>query len=593
MANEDYIEQQQRYAFIPRPPTAAEEERQSTQTRVSQALVRDPSFPWSLNIRSRNLSGYRAHVTNGILAAARKYKLVLNPVDLSWPGFGPTRGNTGCMYQTENLVRSTNSRMTAVPNGVTLEDHLLTKGILIGRAPHFNFAAYLYNSTCDQYERFLQKLWDDFFAMLGKYDSMLILLSNPPSHSPSMDICAIRLFVNHRRLQPRTPLVESDAVTPVLDIHGQQIQAKQFTGHFAQSHGSTWTISANSSKLRMKNLPLERSRPNNSPDFGQIHKFDGRLLEQEVPSPTADVQQYTRSVQNHKATSKANDLSLSADMRQFTKLGQQNHKSTDGPSRRVHSQQGQFTSRPGGKSKSKKIYLQASTCDNSPTLAKSQEQEGPSRRVRSQQSTRFEENQRACASFILWQLTSRVRWSISKGPLTTIHQIRGKSKSRKIHLQGSRCHHSPDLGKIERAYANFLPSWATSRANDLSVSADMQQFTKLGQNHKFDGRLLELEDPSPRVKVRQFTRFGQKHKFDGRLLEQEDGQDFLGTTKSTILTNHSYYTLPLPTISNLIIYSNAELVPTLHHSIPLLASLDPNNPPDSGRMIRLLMHAWQ
>eukprot|EP00980_Cylindrotheca_fusiformis_P010905 scaffold2490_cov109-Cylindrotheca_fusiformis.AAC.4 len=38
---------------------------------------------------------------------------------------------------------------------------------------------------------------------------------------------------------------------------------------------------------------------------------------------------------------------------------------------------------------------------------------------------------------------------------------------------------------------------------------------------KFDGRLLEQEDPSPRVDVQQFARFGQNCKFDIQLLEQE------------------------------------------------------------------------
>eukprot|EP00980_Cylindrotheca_fusiformis_P016359 scaffold4873_cov84-Cylindrotheca_fusiformis.AAC.1 len=97
-------------------------------------------------------------------------------------------------------------------------------------------------------------------------------------------------------------------------------------------------------------------------------------------------------------------------------------------------------------------------------------------------------------------------------------------------LEGSRPDNSPD----------FMLDGRLLRANDLSLSADMQQFTKLGQNRKFDGRLLELDDPSPRDDVRQFTKLGQNHKskmvhLEGstrnnspdsvkitRLLEQED-----------------------------------------------------------------------
>eukprot|EP00980_Cylindrotheca_fusiformis_P021622 scaffold8480_cov106-Cylindrotheca_fusiformis.AAC.1 len=104
---------------------------------------------------------------------------------------------------------------------------------------------------------------------------------------------------------------------------------------------------------------------------------------------------------------------------------------------------------------SKKIHLQQPTCNNSPDLCK----------------------------------ITRVRWSISKGPLTTIHQIRGKSKSKMVHLEGSMRNNSPDSGKIRRArrsiskgrgatihqiWAKSKASWATSRANDLSLSADMR-----------------------------------------------------------------------------------------------------------------------
>eukprot|EP00980_Cylindrotheca_fusiformis_P011358 scaffold2630_cov80-Cylindrotheca_fusiformis.AAC.1 len=66
---------------------------------------------------------------------------------------------------------------------------------------------------------------------------------------------------------------------------------------------------------------------------------------------------------------------------------------------------------------------------------------------------------------------TRVRWSISKGPLTTIHQIWGKikeqedpsprvearqftkvgqnRKSKMIHIEGSTRNNSPDSGEIQ------------------------------------------------------------------------------------------------------------------------------------------------
>eukprot|EP00980_Cylindrotheca_fusiformis_P022815 scaffold9792_cov74-Cylindrotheca_fusiformis.AAC.1 len=91
---------------------------------------------------------------------------------------------------------------------------------------------------------------------------------------------------------------------------------------------------------------------------------------------------------------------------------------------------------------SKKFHLEDSIHDNSPDLGKIEW---------------YVDNSD------LPMLRNIARRSISNGRGATIHQIRAK---------------------ITRAYANFLASWATSRANNLSLSADKRQFTELGQNQK-------------------------------------------------------------------------------------------------------------
>eukprot|EP00980_Cylindrotheca_fusiformis_P018633 scaffold6195_cov60-Cylindrotheca_fusiformis.AAC.1 len=83
--------------------------------------------------------------------------------------------------------------------------------------------------------------------------------------------------------------------------------------------------------------------------FGQNHKFDGRLLEREDPSPKVDVQQFTRFGLNHKIEK---DPSPRVPAQQFTRCGKITEY--DGPSRRVHSQQ--FT-RFGGKIKGTSTIL--------------------------------------------------------------------------------------------------------------------------------------------------------------------------------------------------------------------------------------------
>eukprot|EP00980_Cylindrotheca_fusiformis_P025503 scaffold13898_cov77-Cylindrotheca_fusiformis.AAC.1 len=102
--------------------------------------------------------------------------------------------------------------------------------------------------------------------------------------------------------------------------------------------------------------------------------FDGRLLEQEDPSPRVNVRQFTKIGQNHKSkmvhvegSTRNNSLDLGKNQSLMVDF------------------------------KSKKIHLQQSTCDNSPDSGKNTgllEQEDPSPRVYVQQFTKLGQNRK-------------------------------------------------------------------------------------------------------------------------------------------------------------------------------------------------------
>eukprot|EP00980_Cylindrotheca_fusiformis_P005081 scaffold1076_cov81-Cylindrotheca_fusiformis.AAC.5 len=158
----------------------------------------------------------------------------------------------------------------------------------------------------------------------------------------------------------------------------------------------------------------------------------------------------------------------------------------------------QFT-RFGQNRKSKNIHLQGSTCNNSPDLGK-------------------------------------IARYVDDSDLPMLWSMFNNSWSKNIHLQGSTCNNSPDLGKIARYVDDsdlpmlcsmFNNSWSRKihrqgltcdNSPDLGKTAryvddsDLPMLWSMFNNSWFDGRLLEQEDPSPRVDVRQFTRFGQNCK---------------------------------------------------------------------------------
>jgi len=76
------------------------------------------------------------------------------------------------------------------------------------------------SSTKEAYYFHYLQLWR-FCAIIGDYDSMLILL-NGPSKVPAMKLETIEAFVRFKRKTQGTPLVSIDGI-PILDVFGAQV----------------------------------------------------------------------------------------------------------------------------------------------------------------------------------------------------------------------------------------------------------------------------------------------------------------------------------------------------------------------------------
>eukprot|EP00980_Cylindrotheca_fusiformis_P018771 scaffold6255_cov118-Cylindrotheca_fusiformis.AAC.1 len=209
-------------APMPLPPPTAAVRRRQKQSRDSRRLARDPTFLFSLQEGTEHLPHYRQKVKDGIIASADKYHLQLDQGDLDWL---EAHNGRFCCYQSPSPPRSANSPVAlSSPGTTTLRAELEARGKRLDTSPRYSTRR-LQPNTLDNYEKFLRMLWD-FLAMIGEYDSMLILLVLPPRQCPSMDLKVIRHFINHRCQQPRSPIFFDDGVTPLKDIDQQHVLAE-------------------------------------------------------------------------------------------------------------------------------------------------------------------------------------------------------------------------------------------------------------------------------------------------------------------------------------------------------------------------------
>jgi hypothetical protein len=188
-------------------------------------LYNDRGYPWSLDRRNaeRIRSKFLVPVKKGIMAAAKKFRTLIDPADLEWlhrhNGDFQMFCHPEATHFKEFRKRKERRDKTIEQLEVLLE---MKQKVILGKSPRF---ATQKPNTAWNYESFLRQLWW-FLAIIGDYASMLILLPHPcTDYTPSCSAESLRSFIIHRFATRGTPLLSS-LEKPVQDIHKQPILAE-------------------------------------------------------------------------------------------------------------------------------------------------------------------------------------------------------------------------------------------------------------------------------------------------------------------------------------------------------------------------------
>ena len=167
-------------------------------------------------------------VKNVIIAAASRLRITLCETDLKWLRrhkgnfcfyLHPKSGRAKTIFQYKKFRKKRRKDVRIIykahPHHTNLKPSPRFANVEI--APQ----------TAANYEIFLRQLWW-FMAMVGDYDSMLLLLVHPPAAgTPASNVNTLKAFFEHRFLPLGTKLyVNGDVEVPLLDIHGRHIQAQ-------------------------------------------------------------------------------------------------------------------------------------------------------------------------------------------------------------------------------------------------------------------------------------------------------------------------------------------------------------------------------
>lgn len=166
---------------------------------------KDPMFWWSVSDTNKHLPGkYWSLVADGIEKAAKRVQEPVHPADIAW-----VRAHGGRFQQHVPPNSKQGRRLAELKSHRNLSPQQLKakvlseKHICLEDSPRFSKAP----TTIANYEVWMKHLWN-FLAMVGDYESMLILLPNAEDRCPSMKVTSICLFVHHRFHLPGTSLKE-------------------------------------------------------------------------------------------------------------------------------------------------------------------------------------------------------------------------------------------------------------------------------------------------------------------------------------------------------------------------------------------------
>jgi hypothetical protein len=177
---------------------------------------------------------YLTPVHDGLLASALKYHLVLDARDLHWlsahPGqfqkFIHPQSSVGrTLFQSANCGRDVSIAATL----------LLARHQVWGVSPRFGSAQNAPNYH-NNLESFLNQFWR-WLCFRQKFESMLILLPNPPRRCPAIDQRELLLFLMFKYL-PTNTVVQLGPYRPITDEQG----CVDFLGNVMKCEGSVNNI---------------------------------------------------------------------------------------------------------------------------------------------------------------------------------------------------------------------------------------------------------------------------------------------------------------------------------------------------------------
>jgi hypothetical protein len=174
-----------------------------------KSMASNPNYLWctyanSTYLHASVLPYLKPHLEN----AAAKYRMVIDPVDLEWliahqgrfmQFIHPQSKEFRSILQRKKYITKSQSHV--------IDDVLRTRHIVVAVSPRFK-GKKLAPNYFDNQEKWLGMLWN-FLAIIGDYESMLILLGSPPPNCPSVKFASTQGFILHKFNAPLQPLCYS------------------------------------------------------------------------------------------------------------------------------------------------------------------------------------------------------------------------------------------------------------------------------------------------------------------------------------------------------------------------------------------------
>jgi hypothetical protein len=222
-------------------------------------------YEWSVNNKNKHLGPrFLYKVLEKIQEAASELLLLLHADDISWLTLHEGRFQRFLATNCSEYQGYKKQARFANKDAVFIHTFLLDKNhIQIGASPRYEGSTYSPTYRQNLEDEFRQ-LWN-FFAIIGDYTSMLILLPHPPSGCPSMNDQSLKNYILHKYNPPLQPLTtdwEQEGV-PVKDIHNRPILSQGTV----QNYLSMDTIIAGVVKIHSKYAKL-----------GSLHHYNQQCI---------------------------------------------------------------------------------------------------------------------------------------------------------------------------------------------------------------------------------------------------------------------------------------------------------------------------